>query len=574
MTAFIHVSRFWRWVIGVVFFVLIIYFSLQLVVNQNLNPILEDVAKNGVKDGSDELYKIDFEDFDFNLATTTLTLKNFSLTHDTIRYNELIKVDSASPFLFKLRVPKVRIYRINIYNVFFGKKLDINGITLEDPVLEILHDQSIVKADTTPFDPNSLFSGHFNTVQINKVALENLTIDHKSKKNEIVKLLKIGHVNLKLYNLNLDTTLLNDPDRLLYTDDFEFSIDNYTTNLPDSLYKISIKKIGFSQSKKSAYIDSLEIVPRLSAKQFFKKVGKETDRIIVSNKSIILEDIHVGELMNRQNLIASLMTVKDTEIKAYRDKRYPEDLERRPPTLHKFLKNLDFKLHIDTIKVLRTNIAYAEQGKDSEVPGHITFQDLYATIYNFSNDSAVIATKDLIMDAQTLLFNQSLLKVNVVFDIKNPKGAYYMNGSLNSLRLGEFNKLIEPMASINIEEGRLKKASFKVFANDHSAHGKMDFLYDDLKIKILDKEGEEGLKQKITSFVANNFVVKTNNPHNGNLREGDIYFERDISRSMFHYWGRIALTGVASSVGISQNKMNKSDPHAKESKNNRSNRRG
>jgi hypothetical protein len=50
-------------------------------------------------------------------------------------------------------------------------------------------------------------------------------------------------------------------------------------------------------------------------------------------------------------------------------------------------------------------------------------------------------------------------------------------------------------------------------------------------------------------------VVKKDNPNGGNLRQGVINFVRDQSKSMFHFWGRLMLTGVASSVGISEDKV-------------------
>ena len=55
------------------------------------------------------------------------------------------------------------------------------------------------------------------------------------------------------------------------------------------------------------------------------------------------------------------------------------------------------------------------------------------------------------------------------------------------------------------------------------------------------------------SFFANR-VVNTNNPHFFIKKRGDVYYGRDTGRSVFHYLGNIAMSGVASSTGISNNK--------------------
>ena len=52
------------------------------------------------------------------------------------------------------------------------------------------------------------------------------------------------------------------------------------------------------------------------------------------------------------------------------------------------------------------------------------------------------------------------------------------------------------------------------------------------------------------TFAANSFVVKTNNKK----RKGVIYFPRDREKAIFNYWVKMALSGMASSVGAKHNK--------------------
>jgi hypothetical protein len=299
-------------------------------------------------------------------------------------------------------------------------------------------------------------------------------------------------------------------------------------------------------------LDSAELVPRYSSYEFSKKIGKETDRMAVKIKRVQFDHVDFESLLTEEKFISGLLNIENSAVDVFRDKRYPEDPTRRPKTLHKLLKALDFYLKIDTIKIVKTDIRYREHVEQSSEQAFIDFNNLYASIYNFTNDSAIIKNQQLVVDAQAYLFNKSVLKANLSFDIAHPRGLCQLKGSLNSLDLTKFNDLMLPMASVQIEDGKLHNAAFSITADDYAGRGTMDFKYDNLKIKILDESGESGFKQKITSFVANTFVVKKNNPNGGNLRQGEIYFERVESKSLFHFWGRLLLTGVASSVGISE----------------------
>jgi hypothetical protein len=108
------------------------------------------------------------------------------------------------------------------------------------------------------------------------------------------------------------------------------------------------------------------------------------------------------------------------------------------------------------------------------------------------------------------------------------------------------------MTSVKIQSGMLDTVSMRAVANEHLAYGDMKMFYHDLKIKFL-RNGDETKRTFITSlitFVANSFVIRNNNKS----RTGKVFFLRDRERSAVSYLIKIAMSGIASSVGAKSNR--------------------
>ena len=72
------------------------------------------------------------------------------------------------------------------------------------------------------------------------------------------------------------------------------------------------------------------------------------------------------------------------------------------------------------------------------------------------------------------------------------------------------------------------------------------------KIKKLKNGNEEKKRflQGLMTFIANSFIIKNENKK----RVGVVYFPRLRDRSFINYYIKIAMSGVASSVGAKKNK--------------------
>jgi hypothetical protein len=109
-----------------------------------------------------------------------------------------------------------------------------------------------------------------------------------------------------------------------------------------------------------------------------------------------------------------------------------------------------------------------------------------------------------------------------------------------------------PLSSVKLQSGYLDTLSLRVIAKDYFAYGEMKMLYHDLKIKFLNNGSEikKGFLSGLKTFVANSFIIKNKN----RSRSGRVFFLRNRERSTLNYIVKIAMSGIASSVGAKSNR--------------------
>jgi len=114
------------------------------------------------------------------------------------------------------------------------------------------------------------------------------------------------------------------------------------------------------------------------------------------------------------------------------------------------------------------------------------------------------------------------------------------------------NEVLEPLASVNLQSGYLDTLLMRAIATEYLSLGEMRMFYRDLKVKFHRNSYEEKKRflTGLMTFIANNFVIKNDNKK----RVGVVYFPRIRDRSFINYYIKIAMSGMASSVGAKKNK--------------------
>lgn len=501
------------------------------------NPWVEDKLSQQLNALKESPLNLSYKKLNVNILSGNASLDSVSLSkqegknHYTFNFDRL-DVDGLGvmSYIFnnKIKLGKVRLSKPHIE---FTRVLDSDTLNQKETSEAIKLPDLLIKSFKTNEGSFSIYN------------------KREDKKNQFAT----GLFDLSLKELETDSA---ESHEYTYFDVNKLNIELNDINLtlPDSLTQASIQHVSLNAKTGTILIDSMHLKSRYEKYKLAHVVNHEIDWMDIHNPSVKISGIDVPKLIAEGAYAIKCITIEGLDAVLFRDKRLPFPEKPDTKLLHQVIADLKVQLAVDTIKVKNGNIEYQEFIKKGVGPGTVTFKELYATFYNFTNvDSIQEKVKYTAhMDAQSKVMGKSLLKASFSFPLVNNNQLHTVSGNLEAVDLVAFNPMLEDVAFVSIEKGQLKDLNFEFKYNNDASNGTMHFEYEDLKINTLDKESNssEGLGEDIKSFIANTFVVRTNNLKKDSFRVGDIEFERDKKKSIFNYWWKSLLTGFRSSTGI------------------------
>jgi hypothetical protein len=548
-----------KWLASIIAIVLTILFVLQVIIIVHFDKIIEDSLKETVFQSTDELYKLEFKNLSVNIFTGTIKAREVHLKPDTILYKRLKEIKKAPNLLFDIYIPEFQVSRIDLYNAYFNKELDLHKIYLRGPRLYLLNEPENRRvSQKDPLDLYPLISSLFKKAGAETIEILDGGFVYKRVKYDDTITHSLKNVSIKFTNILIDSTAYSDTTNFLYSDDIAASISNYSIKIADSLYILNLGRSSVFTKEKKITFENIKLIPRYPKYEFAKVRGEQTDRLIIDAKQCILSNVNIRKLLNREGLDVENIIIQNVAINAFRDKRIPRDYKKRPKMPQELLKDLPVKLKVKIVKIRGLNVNYEEMPERGGESGKVSFKNIYARITDINNDSAIVANGQTIwVKAEGHLMGKGFVQAKFKFPLNSKNGEYFYSGSLGPMSLKEMNPATKPLALIEIKDGKADLLEFDVVANNDRATGIMRFSYNNLKIQILDKEKKDGgIKERIGSFIANNFIVESDNPKNDDFRTGKIAFTRDKNKFIFNYWWKTLLSGIKPSIGLTEEKQN------------------
>ncbi len=339
--------------------------------------------------------------------------------------------------------------------------------------------------------------------------------------------------------------------------ELQISGSDFSYTMPDSLYTLVISNYTFDAIQGNLHIREVALEPIYNRGEFQNHISYQKDWFNGFIESIEVTGVEMKPLIYDKVVEADKIDVYQLNLDTHRDKRIPKEPNLYKPLPQTMLRNIPLKISLDTISFLDSYISHSEFSETGEQPGLIFFQDVNGGIFNFTNIDSLINEKPtmLFKSSGKLMYTGDFV-IQVKFDLNDFKDPYHFQGHVGGMELTEMNRFLENTAFVHVRDGICESVEFSFDANEDYAMGQMEFYYDNLKISVINQDTYDmkGLGNSLKSFFANTFVVNTKNPHFLFLRDGDIFFERDTTKSIFNYWGKSLLSGVVSSIGATNNK--------------------
>jgi len=546
------------WVSGIIAIFCIVIGGGAWYFSTRWRPILDKQLRELVIASTDSLYHVEYSYLNISMVTGNATIKDFKLIPDTNIYHKLQLAKTAPDNLYDLKVDNVVLENFHPKMLYTDKKLNINTIIIDNPILVITnHRQPYNDAPVTSDRKtlHQLISKVLKEVRVDKINLKDIDFTFINKSNQQVKNTVINNVNVNVSGLLIDSLTEIDPTHY-YTRNVDVTIKDYKIATPDSLYYLKFEKFSFSSIERKLYIDTISLKPRYAIAAYYKKTGYAKDRFDIEFQKITINDIDIRRFTRDQKVYAGSMDIAKATIEVYNNNSYPrKSIDRTGKFPHQALQGFAPDLKIDTLNLNNADISYTEFDKNSGKAGKVIFDNTKARIYNLTNDSAALAKNHIMRaDITSRVMNSGNLKLNLTFNLADKLGAFSYSGTLGPIDGKVLNNITEPLGMVSVKSASVKKLQFNVKANQNIASGNMQFIYDDLKVQILKRDEESGdlKKQGLLSGLANLFVLNSSNPDHGKFITGTIYHRRLRTQSFFSFLWQSMLTGIKESVGVNQ----------------------
>jgi len=363
----------------------------------------------------------------------------------------------------------------------------------------------------------------------------------------------LNKLDIELKNLKTDsTTSIKD---LIVDTEINLSGGPFEYNLEKADRDIKFQGFNYRDVNSQLTISKINSTPLHNKEETMTKREFESDWIDGSAEKIVLTGFDVRRLIFEKDIFVNYMNVQGMDLYIYRDKRLPEPVNyvRLP---HAYLIESKRNISIDSVHIETNRIVYNEKNNKSDELGKLHFNGITGDLTNiYSNEDSIRKKGKLKLVASGDIMDNGFFSTEVTFETLDTLGEYRMKGQVGNMDLTQLNPMMENTALLTIESGFNRSIEFEFDASHEYAVGSMKFYYENLKVKVLNKErAAKGLTAGFKSFFANTFIVNKNNPHFLFVREGDIYFERIEERSIFNYWAKSLLSGVVTSIGARSNK--------------------
>ncbi|MDX2247108.1 MAG: hypothetical protein SF052_10050 [Bacteroidia bacterium] len=509
-------------------------------------------------------------DYSFMLpdSSYTLTIGDIGVsTADSSIFAEEVQISPRADHpsnreaknLFEVFIPSVRLAGLRANELYFDKILNLNAFALNRPRISMItRETSSPQQGLENLHLYETLEKYFHRVVLDSFSIENGVFEQVLPPSDTTLPLVLPRFSFRLYRFMPDPLAILRPDRLLYSDDFEFTLHDYTLPLKDSLYLLELLNLKVNSAESSITLDSVTLFSNYDIYDYVVEHGYTIDYIELNTGKIQLYDADLYALFHNGDLVARQIQIEEPNLLIRKDKRFSQDPDRRPPVPQDLLKKFTFRIDVDSILLQKGIVNYFERVDRVERPGYIYLNNLQAVLKNVTNNPAKLLTlpkPEMTLRGEALIKGESKLEMIVHYPLGDTANPYTVEGAAGPMDLTGFNSILEPAAGVRVASGKALGLTFRMRGTTHNARGKMWFEYEDLKVSVVEEKVKDNEETQISergfaTAMANALVVRSSNPKRRFLRVGKIEYEADPSKVFVAHWLRALMSGVKSSIGI------------------------
>jgi len=512
----------------------------------DLRPLFLERMQQLLKKSSNGLYELSVGDMKIDVLASTISLQNVNVKTNTTVLNDLKKADLLPKNVLDLSFESLLIDGINLDDAMTRKTMDYRLIKLVKPVIKIYRQQTAKEKKEPDEDFSKRFLQDMTKLDIKHLVVEGGTIITHSSSG---KPNRLNEVDIDMTDILLDSTTRTEKNRFLFAQNATINFGNYTTQTKDGLYTFKIGKGSIKASQQRVSLQNISFASPLNREQFMKRQKLAKELYNLSLSTVTLENVDWWTLFNGEELTADLLQAKGGKLSIYFDRSLP--LKSRMGNFpNQLLAKLGFKMNLAKFNLQNLDLSYTEFNPVSKQSGTVYIDNV---VLNGTNISTVNKSP-MVLNGTALFMHKVPISAGFTFNMKAPEsGAFSANVSATTpFEAKLLNEFAEPLGLMKINNGNLQKLTASIRGDQYKTNGNVTVLYKDLKLDLLEKDkGKKALDKKdVTSFFANLFVIKNDNPKGKKPpRQETASFQRDPQGGFIMLVWKTILVGVLKTIG-------------------------
>ncbi len=503
-------------------------------------------------------YRLDFKDVEVKPFSGNLIIKELSLVPDSGIYGAHDSILFQFPMLYRVKVPKIVVKGFNPETGFDLDEISFESVSIQKPEVRLIdyltkekkqalrreyaekQEQDTSQKQPTPrlveIDAFDLRDGKFEFY------------DHSRQKiifySETIRV-NVDSLNLKPAHLMASLLKKKFSKAVVALGGLHYKLEN-------GFYHMQLGEFSWSLHDNLITLNHFEMIPQYDTTEFGKQFGRQTDRMDLQVKELQIHQLNIERLAENGGIETPLIRIIEPDLWIYRDKNVPLDRSRYPKLPHQAIGAAAQYIKIDKIELQNGHVKYEELATDAQKAGTVPIENLYASIYQVTNDmESIRKSGPMKWDVQGVFFNEGSLKVEVSFPADLQQESFTFSGNIGEMNMPEFNSITVTNEHIRIEEGQINRLEFDADAGPEYATGTMLFNYDNLKLSILKNEAKAGNEELGLLSSLANVVIRSFNPGKKSNKSADpaeIFFERDKNKSIFNYLAKTLISGIKATI--------------------------
>ena len=452
--------------------------------------------------------------------------------------------------LISMSLPELDVYGLDFNDFYLGHKIEASKIDVDYLQIKTRIKDAQDKKEKNGSQPHQFT--FLKSVRINLLDLDRLDLELYRFSGDTLRSFTLNEVEGRMEGFSMDSAQ-NLKEQIYNAKDISLFKDSYVRITADSMYNISAKNIALSTESRKLSFTDFTLSPRYPRYEFSRVLGYQTDRMDIEGQKVEISGINFKDLIENQSIKIDAVDLYHFDLDLFRDKRVEFPEWHESPMPQELLRKLTSPLNVQTVSFNNFTVRYAEMIKGAGGPGEVHFENMQGQLSNITNLPDLII-KDPVMKLRlkASLMGESTMNALLKLHLDSPRDTFSFYGSLDKVDLSEFNPLSEKLFGVAIRKGYGRVDSILIFGNDDYEIGHLLFPYQKFRIQMIDRMTGRtgGIGDGLMTFLANNILLKSNNPRAGRpLRHGMIFYRRDPRKSIFNYLWKGILSGVESTLG-------------------------